>query len=77
VGVKSNNGRFWVRLRQQQCRCAVAATDVGNTPAVGQFVVDAVERRDPLARQVVEVAGPKEALAPAEDVLVLSSGMPE
>ena len=47
------------------------AADVGDVRAGGELGFDTVERGDPGAGQVVEVAGPEEPFAAAEDVLVV------
>ena len=49
----------------------MAAADVGDPPARGQPLLDAVERRDPRLDDVGAVAGLEEALAAGEHVVVV------
>src|SRR2546423_5177018 len=49
----------------------MSATDVRDAPSRVQGGLDAIQRWDPCAGEVVEVAGPEESLAAAEDVLVM------
>ena len=68
MGVEADDAGGRVRLGEQQGRRAVPAADVGNPGAGCELGLDAIERWDPCAGQVVEVAGPEEAFTAVEDV---------
>jgi hypothetical protein len=51
----------------------VAAADVGDASAGNELGLHAIERWDPRAGEVVEVAGPEEAFATAEDMRIVSA----
>jgi len=71
VVIGAEEARVRERLRQQDRRGAVAATDVGDAGAALEFGDDAVKCGQPGADQVGVVAGPEEALAPVEDVMAV------
>jgi hypothetical protein len=73
VSIEADDVGGRVGLGEQQGRCAVAAADVGDPGAGGQLGLYAIERGDPCAGEVVEVAGPEEALAAAEDVGIVGA----
>jgi len=73
VGVEADDAGGRVGLGEQQCRCAVATADVDDSGAGRELGLDAIERWNPCAGEVVEVAGPEEALASVQDMGILGA----
>ena len=71
VRIEADDARRWVRLGKEQRRRTVPAADVGDVCAGGELGLDTIERGDPGTGKVVEVAGPEEPFAAAEDVPVM------
>src|SRR5208283_5932516 len=69
--VEAEESRFRKRLRHQDDRRAVTASDVRDARAAFEFFFDAVERGNPLCHQVHRVAGAEEALGAAEQTRVV------
>src|ERR1700733_10925074 len=59
--IKAEKLRFRKRLRHQDYRRAVAASDVRDARAAFEFLADAVERGNPFGYQMHRIAGGKEA----------------
>jgi hypothetical protein len=71
VVVGPEEGAAGEGLRHQQRGGAVAAAEVRDRRPLLELLLHPVERGDPLAGQVHQVAGPEEALAAGEHVRVV------
>ena len=71
VVVEAEELRVRERLGHDDRRRAVSAADVGDLRAAFELLLDPVESRDPLGHEVPAVAGPEEALGPAEQAVVV------
>src|SRR4051812_43633529 len=69
--VEATEARVRVSLRHDDCRMAVAASDVRDEPALLQLLLDASERGNPRTRQVAHVAGAEESRGADEEVWVV------
>ena len=69
--VVADEGRFRERLRHDDRRKPVPATDVGDRRAAFELRNDAVQRRQPGRDEIVVIAGPEEAARRAEQTLRL------
>ena len=71
MGVETDHARRRIRLGQEQGRRPVPTADVRNARAGDEPGLDIIKGGDPCAGKVVEVAGPEESFAAAEDVLIV------
>src|SRR5258707_3572876 len=71
--IKSTEFRFRERFRHDEGRDAMTASDVRDTNAGAQFLLDAVKRGYPLLVYVGLITGPKEPLYPAKKAVVMPS----
>jgi hypothetical protein len=71
--IKSTELRFRERLRHDQGRDAMTASNVRNTSSSAQLLLDAVKRGDPLLVYIGLITGSKEPLYPAKKAVVMLS----
>ena len=73
MSIKANNRRRRVGLREQQRRCAVTTSDVGNGDPGAQLLKDSFQGGYPIAAEIGFVAGSEEPLGSAKKTIVMLS----